>query len=408
MKKIYNKLIKIIVIMLLFATSIINVEAQDFNITSDNVILYNLNDNSILYEQDSEEKVQIASLTKIMTTIVAIENIKDLNEEIVITKEIFKGIEDYSKMGLKVGDKLTYKDLLYGVMLPSGADAVNAVAINLTGSVDNFVKLMNEKVKSLNLKNTKFDNPIGMDSKNNYSTAKDISTILLYSLKNETFKEIFYTKQYKIPNLNLNLKSTLLSYSRYLGLGTEYIMGAKSGFTDEAGLCLASVANYDDVNYLLIVVGADTANRANAVKDTLEIYDHYSSNYSYQQIITKDQVVKIIPVKYGKNKNYEVKNGENISLYLENSIRKNRIKYIYNGIEELNYFIKKDTKLGTVTVKYDDRTLTTYDVYLKEELEYYHPVLYIVIAVSFLIMILSLKKIFKKNKKKKRRKKSKR
>ena len=404
-----RKVLKFIFLFLLISINIFSVNAEEFNITADNVILYNLNDNDILYELESEEKVSVASLTKIMTTIVAIENIKDLNEEVVVTNEVFRGIEDYSKMGLKVGNRVTYKDLLYGIMLPSGADAVNAMAINLTGSVDNFVKLMNDKVKELNLENTKFDNPIGMDSDNNYSTAKDISEILLYSMKNDTFKEIFYTKEYTITNLNLKIKSTLLGYSRNLGVDLDNILGAKSGFTDGAGLCFATIANYDDVEYLLVVLGSDTENRGNAVKDSLEIYNHYSSNYSYQQIVTKDQVVKKLNVKFGHDKIYELKSNKEIYLYLPNSVRKNRIKYIYEGIEELNYSIKKGDKLGTVKVIYEDEELTRFDIYLNDELEYYHPVLYIVIFISFIVMISSLKKIiFKKKNKKKRRKRKRR
>lgn len=403
-----NKLIKMLLLLLLFNINIFSVNAEEFNITADNVILYNLNDNDILYELESEEKVNVASLTKIMTTIVAIENIKDLNEEVVITGDVFTGIEDYSKMGLKVEDKVTYKDLLYGIMLPSGADAVNAMAINLTGSVDNFVKLMNDKVKELKLENTKFDNPIGMDSDNNYSTAKDISNILLYSMKNETFKEIFYTKEYTITSLNLKIKSTLLSYSRSLGVDLDNILGAKSGFTDGAGLCFATIANYDDVEYLLVVLGSDTSNRGNAVKDSLEIYNHYSSNYSYQQVISKEQLIKKLNVKFGHNKIYELKSNKEISLYLHNSTRKNRIKYIYDGVEELNYFIKKGDKLGTVKVMYEDEELAKFDIYLNDELEYYHPVLYIVIFISFIVMFLSLKNIISKKKKKKKRKRKRR
>lgn len=407
MKKIYKQLTKVFIVLLIFSINILNTEAQNFNITSNNVILYNLNDNNVIYELESDKQTQIASLTKIMTCLVAIENIEDLNQEVKITKEVFNGISDYSKMGLKVGDTVTYKDLLYGVMLPSGADAVNALAISLSGSVDNFVKLMNQKAQALDLKNTKFDNPIGMDSDNNYSSAKDISTILLYSLKNETFKEIFYTKEYIVPSLNKKIKSTLVSYSSHLGLDVANIKGAKSGFTDIAGLCLASIATYDEVDYLLVVIGADINNRANAVKDTLEIYNYYSSNYGYKKIVTNDQVIKKVPIKFGREKTYEIKSNQDISLYLANTIRKNRIKYTYEGIDELNYLIKEGDKLGTVTVTYEDKVLTTYDVYLTDTLEYYHPLLYIVIAISFVVMISSLKKIFTKNKKKKKRKKRK-
>ena len=396
-----KKIFKILIIFLFINVNI--VKAEEFDITADNVILYNLNDSSVLYEFESEESVSIASLTKIMTTIVAIENIDNLDTEVVVTKEAFVGIEDYSKMGLKVGNVVTYRDLLYGIMLPSGADAVNVLALNLSGSVNEFVNLMNEKVSELGLTGTHFDNPIGMDSKDNYSTAKDISKILLYGLKNDTFKEIFYTKEYTVSSINKTIQSTLVNYSKYLGLDTDSIMGAKSGFTDEAGLCLASTAIIDDVNYLLVVIGSDTDNRANAIKDSIEIYDYYSGNYSYRKVVSKDDVVKKLNIKYGYVKEYEIKNTEDIYLYLQNSIRKNRIKYVYDGVEELNYFIKKNDKLGTVKVMYEGNVLTSYDVYLNEEIKYYHPILYGIIILSFIVMIISLKKMISRKKKKKRK-----
>ena len=381
------------------------VYAEEFDITADNVILYNLNDNNILYELNSEEKVNIASLTKIMTTVVAIENIENLDEEVIVTKEALKGISEYSKIGLKAGNVVTYRDLLYGTMLPSGADAVNMLAISISGSIDSYVELMNNKVSELGLSNTHFDNPIGMDSEDNYSTASDISKILLYALKNENFREIFYTREYTINSLGKTVQSTLIGYSKYMGLDTDNINGAKSGFTDGAGLCLASTANYDDVEYLLIVIGSDINNRANAVKDTLEIYDYYSGNYSYRKIVTKDEIVKKLNIKFGYDNIYEIKNKEDIYLYLENSLRRNRIKYEYEGIEELNYFIKKGTKLGTVKVMYEGNKLTQYDVFLDKELKYYHPFLYAFIILCVIIMLISLTKL--KSKKKRIKKKNK-
>ena len=382
-----------------------NVYALEFNITSDYVILYNLNDDKVLYELDSEKQAQIASLTKIMTAIVGIENSKDLNKEVVITKDIFKGIDDYTVVGFQVGNKVTIKDLLYGTMLPSGADAVNALAIDVGGSIDGFVKLMNQKAQELGLKNTHFDNPIGMDSENNYSTAHDVATLLKYCLKNDTFKEIFMARTYTIPSIHKEIKSTLIGYSRSYGLVITDITGAKSGFTDCSGLCLASTATIDDVNYLLVTMNADTKMRSNAVHDTLEIYDYFSSNYGYQKIIKKDQKFRTIPIKWGKVDNYDIKARDDVSLYLSNVIRKNRIKYVYEGVEELNYKLKKGDKLGTVKVIYDEDVLTTYDVYLNQDIEYYHPVLYAIIAISAVMMLLSIEAMVIKKKKRKKRKK---
>mgnify|MGYP004672762507 CR=1 FL=1 len=394
---------KVIFLLILFFNIHI-VYAQEFNITSKNVILYNMNEEKVLYQLKDDEKVQIASLTKIMTTIVAIENEKSLDEKVTITKEMLKGIEEYTQVGFKVGDTPTVKDLLYGSMLPSGADAVNALAISTSGSITKFVELMNEKAKQLNLTNTHFDNPVGMDSKDNYSSAKDMAKLLIYSLKNKTFKEVFTAREYKIESINKTVKTTLIGYSRSYGLDVSQMTGAKSGFTDGAGLCLASTATIDDVNYLLITLGANTKSRSNAVKDSLEIYDYYSTNYSYQTILKKDQKIKTIPIKWGHEKEYNITSTDDLSLYLSNDIRKNRIKYTYSGIEEINYKIKKGSKLGTIKITYEKEELASYDVYLNKELKFYHPVLYGIIIILVILIIYSLKYIIQARRYKKNRK----
>lgn len=383
------------------------VYAEEFNITSKHVILYNLNDNKVIYELESEEQTQIASLTKIMTTIVALEQTQDLNEEVTVPREAFNGISAYSQAGLSIGDKVTIKDLLYGAMLPSGADAVNTLALHISGSINQYVELMNEKAQELGLTNTHFDNPVGMDSEDNYSTASDVAKLLSYALENETFKEIFTTRNYTIPNLKISMKSTLIGYSKSYGLDVSEISGAKSGFTDGAGLCLASTATIDDVNYLLVTIGAETKNRSNAIRDTLEIYHYYSSNYSYQTVMKEGDVLATIPIKWGKEKNYEIIATSDKQMYLENGIRKNKLKYKYDGIEELNYKIKEGDKLGTVTVTYRDQQLAIYDVYLEDTLEYYHPVLYAMIIIAIILMIYSIRLMRKDKKKKSKTKKKK-
>lgn len=388
-----KKKLKLIFLVFLFNINI--AYAEEFNITSKSAILYNMNEEKILYQQKSDEKLQIASLTKIMTVITAIENNDDLEKKVEITKEMLKGIEEYTQVGFKVGDTPTIKDLLYGSMLPSGADAVNALAISTSGSISKFVDLMNEEASKLKLKNTHFDNPVGMDSDNNYSTTSDIAKLLIYSLKNKTFKEVFAAKEYKIDAINKTVKTTLTSYSRSYGLDVSNITGAKSGFTDGAGLCLASTATIDNVDYLLITLGASTKIRSNAVKDSLEIYDYYSTNYSYQTVIEKNQKIKTLPIKWGKEKNYIITSNQDISLYLSNDIRKNRIKYIYSGLEEINYKYKKGDKIGTVKIVYENNTLYQYDVYLEKNLEFYHPVLYGIIIILTFLMLYSLKHILK-------------
>lgn len=383
---------------------VIDTDERIFDITSDNVILYNLDDKSIIYEENSDEKVQIASLTKIMTTLVAIENIDNLEEKVTITSDVFRGISEYSQAGLSVGDEVTYKDLLYGVMLPSGADSVNAIVMNGFDSNDAFVKLMNDKAKEIGLDDTKFDNAIGMDSDDNYSTASDVAKLLMYALDNETFNTIFKTKTYTIPSINLELNSTLVSYGG--SLDTSNILGAKSGFTDGAGLCLASIANYNDINYLEVVLGADTASRANAVRDSLEIYSYYAKNYDYVDVIKKGQVLEKIDVKWGKVDTYSIKGNDDVSVYLRNTVMSDDLEYNYKGVEELTYKNKKGDKLGVVTVSYDGRELTSYDVYLNDDIEYYHPVIYTIMGLAIVLMIISII-LIKKNKRRSKQKKRK-
>lgn len=383
---------KIYFLFSLFFFCINIVFAQNFDISGKNVILYNMNDYEIIYSKNAEEKTQIASLTKIMTTIVGIENIEDLNKNITFTEKDFEGTVGYSKAGFKVNDEATYLDLLYGIILPSGADAVNALVNNTLG-YDEFIKKMNELAKKIGMNNSHFSNPIGKDDEQNYSTAKDLSLLLKYALNNKLFKTIFTTKEYTTSN-GLNLKSTLNSYSNILD--TNKIDGAKSGFTKNAGRCLASITNLNDVSYLLVVINSSTEFPYNAIKDTLSIYDYYSNNYNYQNIINETTVIANIPIKLSKEKNYEVTGHEKISKYLKNDTK---ITYEYDGTDEIKFNTKKGATIGTVKIFADDNLLTTSEVFLEKDISYYPIINYILIFVGIIVFLL----IFKKKKRRKKR-----
>ena len=207
---------KILTFLLLFLLAPLFVFASEFDITGEYVVLYNLNDDEILYEQNSNEQTSIASITKIMTALVAMDNISDYDSIITITTADFEGTTGYSKAGFSVGDRVTYRDLLYGILLPSGADAVNAIVRNTLG-YDDFIIAMNELTKKIGLENTSFSNPVGKDDVNNYSTASDVAKMLKYALENPLFKEIFTTKEYTTTN-GINLESTLYPYQDILDI----------------------------------------------------------------------------------------------------------------------------------------------------------------------------------------------
>jgi len=384
-----KKLILVIITLFLF----INVNALE--IDSKNAILYNMNDKSVIYEKNSEDVVQIASLTKIVTAITVIENTDNLDKEVTITKEMLKGLDGYAKAGFKVGDKLTYMELLYALMLPSAADAAQALAIDTSGSIEEFANLMNQKVEEIGVTNSKFDNPTGMDSENNYSTASDLAQILIYSLENDTFKTLFNTNYYTINSINKKIEKTLITTGSQYNLDTSIIKGAKTGFTYDAGMCLASTTSVDGVDYLLITLGAK-ARTTNNLKDTIKIYEYYSTNYGYINILSKGDLLKTIEVKNSKTKTYDILSKEDKELYLEKTITKDNLIYKYEGIEELNKDIKKGDKLGTVTILNNEDILYTFDVYLDTDIKYYNYPLYIGIGIISLLIIFILFKKLKK------------
>lgn len=392
MKKIFNLLLIII------SFSFINVYAQDFEISAQNVILYNLNDNIVIYEKNSEERVSIASITKIMTSIVALENIDDLNDYVTITQDDFNGTVGYSKAGFNVGDKVTYEDLLYGILLPSGAEAVNAIVNNTLG-YDEFIIAMNDTAKKIGLENTSFENPIGKDNENNYSTAKDVAKMLKYALKNSNFKKIFTTKEYVTTN-GINLNSTLMPYKNILNI--SIIDGSKSGFTSNAGRCLASISTIDDVSYLLVVLKSSLSNAYNAVKDSITIYDYYSNNYSYQLVLESDKVITSLPIKYSKEKEYDITSNDDIKLYLKNDIVDN-LTYEFDGVSEIKYNTKKDTYLGTIKIYNEQELLYESEVFLNKDITYYN--FYLIGLIVFIVIVILLKLRSKKRKKRKKRKK---
>lgn len=359
----------IFTILLLFP---IFVSALEIN--SKHAILYNLNEDKIILEKNSNEITSIASLTKIMTTIVAIENIENLDAKVTITEKDFNGLYDASLAGFEVGDEVTYRDLLYGTMLPSGAEASQALANNISGSVNGFVELMNEKAKELDMKNTHFVNTSGLDVNNHYSTVYDIALLLKYCLNNKTFKTIFESTSYKTSNGELTLYSTFRYTAIKYNYKNDYILGAKTGYTDDAGKCLASIA-YDqnnDILYLLVTTGANTStDDAYHIKDATNIYTYYFENYGYVNLVDKDELLVSIKTKYSKNKYLNFYAKEDVSFYTKkDEFDKNKIKIIYDGVNTIDQSIKKGEKLGTVGIYYDDEYINSLDIILNDEYKF--------------------------------------
>ncbi len=340
------------------------------NLNSSKAILYDLTDQKILYQLNPTEQSDIASLTKIMTTITAIENIDNLDEKIKITNEMLNFVRwDASVAGLKVGDIVSYRDLLYASMLPSGADATISIAISTSNDIASYVAKMNELAKKIGLLNTHFTNVTGLDEENHYSTVNDILTLLKYALNNPIFKEIYTTKEYTLSN-GLKVKSTINNYNKYLNLDTSRILGSKTGFTLQAGLCFSAIFTSNNHEFITITLGAKRINgKPYNIIDTLELINYVDKNYQNQILLTKGTLVKSMKVENSKISSYNIKAANDITLFLPNDYDQTKFTIEYQGLEKLSYKNKIGEEIGTVTYIFNNQEIYTEKIFLKQNIE---------------------------------------
>ncbi len=196
----------------------------------------------ILYSQNCDMVLPMASTTKIMTALLLCEMGGDLKTQFVTTREMVT--VEGSSMGLMVGDTVSYYDLLYGMMLASGNDAANTTAIALGGSVDGFVELMNKKAEQMGLKNTHFETPSGLDAENHHTTAYELALITKEALSNKTFAEAAAAESKRLCYGNPPYYRTLKNHNKLLKMYDD-VIGVKTGFTKKSGRCLVSASKKD-------------------------------------------------------------------------------------------------------------------------------------------------------------------
>lgn len=255
---------------------------QNLSINSSNAILIDLENEEVLFDKNSERKMYPASMTKIMTAIIVLEHIKDLEVNISLNNDMFDYLyyENASMAGFLPKEKVSAIDLLYGLLLPSGAECAIGLAEHISGSESAFVDLMNEKAKEIGMNSTHFTNTTGLHDENHYSTVNDISVLLKYALKNDIFYEIFTSSRHSTLPTNrhddgITCFSSLFSRIDSPNFKGGYIIGGKTGYTPEAGQCLASLAIKNERYYILVTSGADGDSRTQKfhIDDAFIIYD---------------------------------------------------------------------------------------------------------------------------------------
>lgn len=334
-------------------------------------IIYDRKSGKVIWGKNENKRSAMASTTKIMTCIVVIEN-ADLNAEVKVSAKAAG--TGGSRLGLKKDDKITIKDLLYGLMLRSGNDAAVALAEYVGKDKEGFANLMNKKAKELGLKDTHFVTPHGLDDPEHYTTAYELAKIADYALKNEMFAKIVGTKEHTI-NINGYAKQ-LCNTNELLGY-LQGVSGVKTGFTNNAGRCLVTSVNRNDFEIITVVLGADTKKIRTA--DSINLIEYAYENYKYlniEDIVNekfgnwKEINKKRIQVEKGKNKTVVLKLREIKNKVIP--VKKSDIDNInieINCLYYLNAPIEKGDVIGNLKITLNGEVVEVVDIVNNEEIK---------------------------------------
>jgi serine-type D-Ala-D-Ala carboxypeptidase (penicillin-binding protein 5/6) len=249
---------------------------------SPHAVLVRLSDQSILMQKCGNERIFPASLTKIMTVLVAIEELPNLREKVRLSDGIFNALTntDASTAGFLPDEEVSVRDLLYGALLPSGAECCMELADRAAGSEQNFVEQMNRMAQELGMTSTHFENVTGLHNENHYTTVRDLAALLCHALQNKTFRAIFTTQRYSVRGTNrhpqgVTFHSTLFQSLVNPSVTGGKILGEKPGYTEQAGLCLATLAEIGSKEYVLVTAGAkgDHKTEQYDITDALTVYN---------------------------------------------------------------------------------------------------------------------------------------
>lgn len=304
MKRVIWKIpLLVLVFTVIFSYNIGIPKAAGVSVSAKSAVVVEATTGRILYQKNAHEKMPMASTTKIMTAIVAIEN-GNLNDTVEVGPNA-SGVEG-SSIWLSAGEKMTLSDLLFGLMLASGNDAAVAIAEHIGGSVDAFIDMMNQKAREIGAYNTHFANPNGLPADNHYTTAYDLALISANAMQNKMFCEIVKTQYKTLPweghewnRVVKNKNKILWSY--------EGGNGVKTGFTKEAGRCLSAAAQREGMQLVSVVLSAP-----DMFNDCMALMDYGFDNYDNSLVVKAGELVGEISVKDGVEDSFPVYTMEDI------------------------------------------------------------------------------------------------
>lgn len=300
--------------------------------------------NRVLYSKNENEKLPMASTTKIVSALTVIENCDDLDKLVTVPKSAT--LVEGSSIYLKAGEQLTVKQLLYGLMLQSGNDSAETLALEVGGTIEHFAELMNETALKCGATNSHFVTPHGLDDKEHYTTARDLAIITSYALKNPVFKQIVSSKSFVIKQTEHNTARTLINKNKLLS-SLEGCIGVKTGYTRKSGRCLVSACERNGMQVVCVVL-----NDRPMFEDSEKLLEQAFKEYKLYEILPSYKFVSDVAVEDGKASSLRLYNKEGYSVVAkEDEVDKYVVEYDYE--KQVKAPVEKDKKLGEVKIYYD-------------------------------------------------------
>ena len=356
-RKIYKIfIVTTILIIILFNSN--NVYADDgLSINAKSSLIVEVNSGKIIYEDNANMQNYPASITKILTAIIVLENC-ELNDMATVSKSAISNIPiEYVVTPVYVGEKISIEDLLYALMLKSANDAAYVLAEHVAGSVEAFSDMMNKKAEELGCKNSHFVNPNGIHDDNHYTTAYDMYLIAKYAMKNEIFAKIVSTYQYTLSATNKysNKDRVMENTNFFINPNSKYynksVNGIKTGTTSQAGNCLITDIRKNGIDIITIIVGAKTKERR--FSETNKMIDYSFSNYTNTKLHEKGDIIKTVEVKKAKNKNLNLVISDEINVIKNVKIKTEDIEPEILLSENIIAPISAGQEIGTIKYNVD-------------------------------------------------------
>ena len=411
MKKFLRNVLTSTLFLCIIFTNLSTFAAEELKVEAEAAIIAEPTTGKIIYETESEEQNYPASVTKILTAILVLENCK-LDDVATCSQTALSNIPSaYVVAPLMVGEEMRVEDLLYALMLKSANDAAYVLAEHVGKTTEGFSEMMNNKAKEIGCKGTHFVNPNGVHSDDHYTTAYDMYLIAKYAMQNEEFRKIVSTEEYTLPATNKYtatdrvMKNTNYFLNKNSKFYNENVKGIKTGTTTQAGNCLVTDFEKDGIEFIAVILGAKTSD--SKFTETEKMLDYAYENYEFTKMHDKDDVIRTVEIKKATKdtKDLVLLIDDTVEVLKKKEISKDDITPDIKINDNLEAPISKGQEIGTITYKVEDieysaKLIAGRDVVKKT---YYKEIGMTFLALIVILFIIRTININKRKRRKKRR-----